>query len=353
MKDRKPQFYYLLALLAGVFLVVFFIFRPFFYSIFIAMIFAVVFKPVHKRILGITRGRQGAAALITAVIIIIIILVPVTLLGIQIFHEARMLYVSVTEGGGKDNILNAVWKLINYFQRYIPVQMEFSADFNQYMKQGLDWLVRHMGDIFSNFAKIILNLFIFLTALYYLLKDGERLKKSFTGFSPLSDTDDEKIFNILESAINSVIRGNLTVAVIQGALTAAGFAVFGIPNAVLWGSVTAIAALIPGVGTSLVLIPAVLFLFLSGRYLSGSGLLLWGSCAVGLIDNFLGPKLVGRGMQMHPFIILLSVLGGIGFFGPIGFLLGPLTMSLLFAFLEIISSIKSQEKIEPPDETFA
>ncbi|OQW98324.1 MAG: hypothetical protein BWK74_04780, partial [Desulfobacteraceae bacterium A6] len=144
--------------------------------------------------------------------------------------------------------------------------------------------------------------------------------------------------------INSVIKGNLTVAVIQGALTSAGFAVFGIPNAVLWGSVTAIAALIPGVGTSLVLIPAILFLFLSGKFLSGFGLLAWGAGAVGLVDNFLGPKLVGRGMQMHPFIILLSVLGGIGFFGPIGFLLGPLAISLLFAFLEIISSVKLQEK---------
>ena len=153
MNNRKPQFYYLLALLAGAFFIVFFIFRPFFYSIFIAMIFAVVFKPLHKRVLGFTRRRRSVSALITAVIIVIIILLPVTLLGIQIFHEARMLYVSVTEGGGKDNILNAVWKLINYVQMYIPVQMDFSADFDQYMKQGLDWLVRHMGDIFSNFAK--------------------------------------------------------------------------------------------------------------------------------------------------------------------------------------------------------
>jgi predicted PurR-regulated permease PerM len=343
MNNRKPQFYYLLALLAGAFLVVFFIFRPFFYSIFIAMIFALVFNPLHQRVLGITRGRQGLSAFITAVIIVIIILLPVTLLGIQIFHEARMLYVSVTEGGGKDNILNAVWKLINYVQMNLPVQMEFSADFDQYMKKGLDWLVRHMGDIFSNFAKIILNLFIFLTALYYLLKDGEKLKQTFVNLSPLSGADDEKIFNIIDSAVNSVIKGNLTVAVIQGAMTTAGFAVFGVPNAVLWGSVTAIAALIPGVGTSLVLIPALLFLFLSGKIFSGLGLLLWGAGAVGLIDNYLGPKLVGRGMLMHPYIILLSVLGGIGFFGPMGFLLGPLTMSLLFAFIEILSSFKPQE----------
>ena len=344
MTNRKPQFYYLLALLTGAIFIVFCIFRPFLYALIIAMVFTVVFQPVHKRVLRITREREGMAALITAVIIVIIILVPVTLLGMQIFNEAQQLYVSITEGGGKDNILNAVRKLVIYIQRFIPAKMKFSADFDQYMKQGLDWLIRHLGDIFSNFAKIILNFFIFLIALYYLLKDGERLKKTFVGLSPLADTDDEKIFNIIESAINSVIKGNLTVAVIQGALTSAGFAVFGVPNAVLWGSVTAIAALIPGVGTSLVLIPAILFLFLSGKFLSGFGLLAWGAGAVGLVDNFLGPKLVGRGMQMHPFIILLSVMGGIGFFGPIGFLLGPLTMSLLFAFLEIISSVKPQEK---------
>lgn len=340
MTNRKPQFYYLLALLLGTILLVFFIFRPFFYSIIIAMVFAVVFKPVHQKVLGFTRGRRSMAALITAVIIVIIILVPVILLGMQIFNEAQLL----TEGGGKDNLLNAVRKLVIYIQRFLPAQIKFSANFDQYLKQGIDWLVQHLGDIFSNFAKILLDFFIFLTALYYLLKDGPRFKKTIVGLSPLADADDEKIFNTIELAINSVIKGNLTVAVIQGALTAAGFAVFGVPNAVLWGSVTAIAALIPGVGTSLVLIPAILFLFLSGKFLSGFGLLAWGAGAVGLIDNFLGPKLVGRGMQMHPFIILISVLGGIGFFGPIGFLLGPLTMSLLFAFLEIISSVKSQEK---------
>jgi predicted PurR-regulated permease PerM len=344
MRNQKPQFYYLLALLTGAILIVFFIFRPFLYALIIAMVFTVVFQPVHKRVLRITREREGAAALITAVIIVIIILVPVILLGMQIFNEAQLLYVSITEGDRKDNILNAVGKLIIYVQRFIPAHIKFSADFDQYLKLGLDWLVRHLGDIFSNFAKILLNLFIFLTALYYLLKDGARLKKTIVGLSPLADTDDVKIFNTIESAINSVIKGSLTVAVIQGALAAAGFAFFGVPNAVLWGSVTAIAALIPGVGTSLVLIPAILFLFLSGKFLSGFGLLVWGAGAVGLIDNFLGPKLVGRGMQMHPFIILLSVLGGIGFFGPIGFLLGPLTMSLLFAFLEIISSVKSQGK---------
>jgi len=344
MNNRKPQFYYLLALISGTLILAFFIFRPFIYTLISAMVFTVVFQPVHQRVLRNTRQRRGIASLITAVIIITVVLVPVVILGIQIIQEAQQLYSSVTEGGGKDNILNAVKEITIHLQRYIPVPIEFSLNFDKYLEQGLGWLLENMGGIFSNIAKMILNFFIFLIALYYLLKDGEGLKKAIVGLSPLADVDDEKIFNIIASAINSVIKGNLTVAVIQGALALAGFAVFGVPNAVLWGTVTAIAALIPGVGTSLVLIPAILFLFLSGKVFPGFGLLVWGVGAVGLVDNFLGPKLVGRGMQMHPFIILLSVLGGIGFFGPIGFLLGPLTMSLLFAFFEIYFSLKTQEK---------
>ena len=65
---------------------------------------------------------------------------------------------------------------------------------------------------------------------------------------------------------------------------------------------------------------------------------------MGLIDNFLGPKIVGRGMRLHPLIILLSVLGGIGFFGPVGFLIGPIVMSLLFALLDIYFSLMMKEK---------
>jgi predicted PurR-regulated permease PerM len=269
-------------------------------------------------------------------------------LGIQILQEAQELYSSVTEGGGKDNILNAVKEITDYLQKHIPVPVEFSFDFDKYIEHGLGWLLGNIGSVFSNLAKMLLNLFIFLIALYYLLKDGEILKKRIDEISPLAEADDEKIFNIIKSAINSVIKGNLTIAVIQGVMTAAGFAIFGVPNAVLWGSVTAISALIPGIGTSIILIPAILFLFLRGDILPGVGLLIWGGGAVGLIDNFLGPKLMGRGMKMHPLIILLSVLGGIGLFGPIGFLLGPLAVSLLFAFIEIYTSVSSDEDSNDP-----
>ena len=112
------------------------------------------------------------------------------------------------------------------------------------------------------------------------------------------------------------------------------------PNPVLWGLVAALAALIPGIGTALILIPAIGYLFFTGSTGAAIGLLIWGVVAVGLIDNFLGPMLVNRGVKIHPFLILLSIFGGLSFFGPVGFVLGPLIIALVFALLEIYRAPK-------------
>jgi predicted PurR-regulated permease PerM len=113
------------------------------------------------------------------------------------------------------------------------------------------------------------------------------------------------------------------------------FELFGFDRAVLWGSIAAFGALIPGVGTSIVFIPTVIYLILSGSYFLAGGMALWGMLAVGFIDNLLGPYLIGRKSNLHPFFILISVLGGISLLGPIGFILGPVSMSLFVVLMEL------------------
>jgi len=338
---QKSELYFLLIFLAGIFILAFFIFKPFLYALILAIVFATVFEPVHKRALVITRERRSLAAFLTTISVLIVVVAPLAFLGIQIFQEATGLYSSLTPNGGATDLSRVVGDTIQSLTRFSPVPID-SPDISQYLKLGLSWLLQHLGPLFSNVAKIILGVFVFLVALYYLFKDGLKLKAGVIALSPLKDIHNETIFNKLTLAINSVIRGNLVVALIQGTLTAVGFAIFGVPNAVLWGSVAAVAALIPGIGTALVLLPAILYLFFSGETIFAVGLLLWGMTAVGLVDNFLGPKLASRGMRLHPFLILLSILGGIGFFGPLGFLLGPLVLSLLFALLEIYFAIRKE-----------
>ena len=334
MNHQKSELYFLLILLAGIFVLAFFIFKHFLYALILAMVFATVFEPFHKHALTITREKRGLSALIATISVLIVVIMPLILVGIQIFQEASGLYSSLTINGGATDL----------FKRFSSVPID-SFDINQYLKQGLSWLLQHLGPLFGNLAKIVVSVFIFLVALYYLFKDGHKLKVAVIALSPLQDIHDETIFNKLALAINSVIKGNLVVALVQGILTAVGFAIFRVPNPALWGSVAAVAALIPGIGTALVLLPAILYLYFSGETFFAVGLLLWGMTAVGLVDNFLGPKLASQGMRLHPFLILLSILGGIGFFGPLGFLLGPLVLSLLFALLEIYFTISKEHGV--------
>jgi predicted PurR-regulated permease PerM len=232
--------------------------------------------------------------------------------------------------------LNALSKAVSAkFFNAFPAYDFSSLNVTTYIQNFLEWSFANLDTIFSSVTKLAFQIFIMLFALFYLLRDGTKLKKALIALSPLIDTYDEKIIAKVKQAIRSVVAGSLVVSIIQGILTGLGFLIFGVPNPALWGSFAVVAALIPGFGTSLVLIPGIIYLFLDSTQLHAFGLLAWGALAVGLVDNYLSPILINRGIQIHPFIILLSVMGGLAFFGPIGFIAGPLVVALLSALFEI------------------
>lgn len=342
MKQQKSELYFLFVLLLGIFVMIFFIFKPFLYALILAIVFAIVFGPIHKKVFSITRGKKGLSAIIATASVLIVVIVPLSFLSVQIFQETTHLYSSLVGNSGATNISLRVNDVLKNLTKFSPVPIELSIDVNQYLRLGLGWLIQNLGPLFANATKAVVSIFIFLIALYYLFKDGYKLKSTIIALSPLQDVHDETIFNKLVLAINSVVRGSLFIAIIQGLLTAVGFSIFGVPNPTLWGIVAVIAALVPSIGTALVIFPAIIYLYFSGEVISAVGLFVWGVTAVGLIDNFLVPKFIEKRILIHPFLILLSILGGIGFFGPIGFLLGPLSLSMLFVLLEIYSTISKK-----------
>jgi len=340
MNVVRLQPYFLLALLGGALVLTFFILKPFLAPLVLAAICAAVFYPVYTRILKKLGGRRTSiAALLTVLISAACVLVPLSLLSLRVATEAEQLYVSLADGSGKAYLNSALVYADRLVQSYAPgsqgVAETISTNIDTYVKSGLTWLIGYLGAIFSGIAVLLLKLFIFFIALYYLLRDGVALKRKLIELSPLSDHDDHSIVSRLSRSVNSTVKGTLMIALIQGALTAIGFLLCGVPNAVLWGSVAAIAALIPGFGTALVLVPAIVFLFITGHPVAGIVLLVWGALAVGLIDNVLGPKLIGHGSGLHPLLVLLSVLGGLSLFGPLGIFLGPLTISFLLAVISL------------------
>lgn len=345
MTDHKTQMAFLIVALMVVSVLTFFIFKPFLYALIMALVFATIFSPVHRNVLALFRTKRGPAALFSTTFILVVVLVPVAFLGIQMLHESTTLYAYLASSEGTSVLSQGVTNALHSLRSFVPLPDSFVFDLNQYAKQGLAWILPHLGSFASNVASVALSGLIMLMALYYLFKDGNALKRIVVEWSPLDDKYDEAILQKLERAINSVIMGGLVVALVQGALCTIGFYLFGVPNAILWGSVAVFAALIPGFGTALVIAPAILFLMLLGHMPQAMGLLVWGGVAVGLIDNLLGPKLVERGVKVHTFVILLSILGGIAYFGPLGFILGPLTLSLLYALIEIYFLINEEKNL--------
>lgn len=346
MDAKVVRPYFLIILIAASAVLAFFIFRPFLTALALAAVFAMTLQPLYQAVLRRMQGSPGLAAFATMLVAVVCILVPLLFISMQIAGDAQNLYTSLSDGSGKV-YLDAVFRSANDIAaRAVPSLSlsgaELSTSVDQYVKDVLSWLIQNLGGAFGGIARLLLDFMVFLIALYYLLRDGAKFKQAVIELSPLADTEDKVIFTRLELAVHSVIRGSLTIALIQGILTGVGFTLFGIPNSILWGVVAAFAALIPGVGTSLVLIPGVAYLFAIGLSAPALGLLVWSFIAVGLIDNFLGPKLVGRGMQLHPLVVLLSVFGGLVFFGPAGIFLGPLSASLLFALLSIHQHISKQ-----------
>lgn len=335
--NSKTQHYFFFALLAVVAILATLVFLPYVSSIIIALVCSVIFRPIHNKLLKVF--SPSFAALGTILIVAVIIFIPLGFFGVRISTEAQSLYGYITTEGNQAKFVTMLNDLVlRVGHRVLGYYPEVSADtFNiaGYAQSILSWSFTNLDSVVSNAAKFAFNVFILLIALYYMLRDGGNLKKSIIAMSPLLDQYDEEIFEKLEQAIFSVVRGSLGVSVVQGLLTMLGFWIFGIPNPVLWGGLAAIASLIPGVGTAIILIPAILYLYITGSVAASIGLLVWAVLAVGLIDNFLGPYLVQKGVHVHEFLILLSVVGGLSFFGPIGFILGPLILSLLFALLEI------------------
>lgn len=257
----------------------------------------------------------------------------------KIYTEVQMAYVYLISEGNMTTVvgtLNALAAQVSemFFGLY-PAYSFDTVNITNIFARVLEWIFSNLDTVFTGVSKVALGAFIMCLALFYFLRDGRVLKRQLIALSPLVDMDDERIIRKIEQAIYSVFAGSIIVALIQGILTGIGFMIFGVPNPALWGSIAAVSALIPGIGTALVIIPGIIYLFATGFTVHAIGLLVWGVVAVSLIDNILGPTLVNRGVQIHPFLILLSVLGGMIFFGAIGFILGPIVLALLFALLDI------------------
>lgn len=351
MTPRMSSFFFFIILIAAV-VGTAFIFMPFLTPLILAMAATVIAYPLYVRIceyIGRSNLKDSISSAITVIFVLLIIVVPTLFLISRIYGEVQSLYGLLIDESNRGQVIKAlssIWDTITKVTFNVLPQHSFeSFNITNSLKSGLEWIFGNLDNVFSSLAMVGGYALIFLLAMFYFLRDGRSFRDLVLSWSPLLSENKVYISSTFKRAIMSVFAGTLAVAVIEGISTGLAFLVVGIPAPALWGTVAAVAALVPGFGVSLIIIPAVIYLILSGEYTYAVLLFVWGYSAIFFVDHILGPSLINRGLKIHPFLVLISVLGGLLTFGIIGFVMGPLVLVVLFTLLEIYKNSYGKEAI--------
>lgn len=333
---EKPFF---LAVLALAVILVFLIFLPELNVLILGAAFAIFFHPIYAAIRRKMFWKEWIAALVTVLLAAVVIVVPLFLFGYQLFIEAKNLYLHLAVGGmvPLENLIQSRWE--NITNQVLPAAHGPLAFFNlnigQYVTQAVGGVASNAGGILSGVGGVIWTFFLAFFAFYYLLKDGRRLRDLIVRGVPLANERADEIMERMLGMATSIVRGSLFMAIAWGLVVCGELFVFGVPNPVFWGALSVVAAFIPFVGVSLIIIPAIFYVFLTVGLLKAIIFAVLAFVVSALMENILHPFVIGRGRHIHPFLLLLSVLGGIAFFGPIGLFLGPLILSFFLTLFEI------------------
>jgi predicted PurR-regulated permease PerM len=332
----------LLVLLYGAFLIL----SPFLKALTWAAILAVLFYPAYAWLFRLFKGKATLAALTIIVLITLVIVLP----GIQIVaflsEEVVELVKSVAALVNGESV--EAWKENPWIQRLLRwwsmlgvelAELKFEIDWKKLVIQGAQV---SSGAVLSQAKGAAQNLFLFvanvllvLLTLFFFLRDGAAFCYRLRRLLPMDPEHQERLFTNIVNAVTAVVHGCLVVAMIQGFLAGLAYWVLGVPYAIVWGVATAFFALLPVGGSTIVTIPASIYLFLQGDIVRGVLMVIWALGVVGAVDNVLKPIFIGTRLKLPMLFLFFGILGGLAVFGALGLILGPVLLALLAALLDL------------------
>ena len=323
-------------------------FQPFFNVLLWAAVLAVVFFPMHRRILERTRKPSLAAAGST-ILVILLILLPVTLLTVAVVRELSGAATSfqASDHNWAHSVPPAVRTLLDRVRQYVDIDAGEARKFLAARMQtwGAALAASTLVVVGGAVGAIAQTLLVVFT-LFYFFRDGDRIRHAVYEMVPLQRVQWQDIISRTQEVIAATVYGVLAIAAIQGTLGTFIFWVLGLPSPLLWGVVMFFLSMIPMAGAFLVWVPAAAYLALTGAYTKAGILVVWGVLVIGGIDNVLSPRLVGRRASLHELLIFFAVLGGLQVFGVLGLVLGPVVVAMTLALIEMV-----RQAGHPPSET--
>ncbi len=329
--------FFLILLIGAVF---FTVVRVFIIPVIASLVITSLFYPLYRYLEKLFPKRKGIASVTFCFLLLLVIFVPLVFLGRELIEQGADLYnrLESSLSPSRSEESDGAWK--NFKTSMVITWLE---------QHGFDWkswlesLASTFGDVVSRIVnktssgifQILSGLFIFIFSMFYFLRDTEKLKAGMKRLSPLPAKQEKIITRRFKLIARAVILGTIVIGLIQGSLGSAAFFILGIPGWAFWGACMTVLAIIPFVGIYIIMLPAALFQFLSGNVLFGVILIVVGTAVNWLVDYLIRPWFVGKQSRVHDLLIFFSTIGGIVAYGPIGFIVGPVILTLFISLLEI------------------
>jgi len=330
-----------MAFLLGVLYLFYLVIRPFLTDIFVATVTAMIFYPLYKKFLKVFKGWKILSAILSLFLIILAFLIPISLLSGVITSQSLDLYEKISKGLMDGSFKKAIDLKLVYFNLFfdrwrVDIQsLRLEEYAGKFLGSFSNFAYTEMTAFAKGLAGVFFDLIIVLFISFFLLIDGEKFLQEIKMVSPLDVTHHDRILYQLERTIKATLKGSIIVAITQGILGGIGFWIFGVPSSAFWGVCMVFSSVIPLIGTSIIWIPAALYLAFTSSLWMGIALALWGTLIISGADNVLRPLLLRGEANLHPLLTFLSVLGGIIYFGFLGFILGPVVLSFLMTLFDI------------------
>ncbi len=315
---------------------------PFYGPILWATVIALVFAPLHRRLLPLSGHRPTVAALLTLLVAVLVAVVPFAVLTASLAREAAGVYGKLQSGEWNPaQYLRGVFEAL---PSALTVWLERLGwgDFDTVQRQVSGALARssqlvagQVLGIGQNTFEFVTGVFITLYLAFFMIRDGRSLARSGRRRIPLAPAHQRELLDKFGTVIRATVKGNLVVAALQGLLGGLALWALGVGAPLLWGVLMAFLSLVPAVGAALVWAPVSLYFLLAGATWKGLVLAAFGVFVIGLVDNLLRPVLVGNDTRLPDYVVLITTLGGMAAIGINGFVLGPVTAAMVVALWQL------------------
>ena len=322
---------------------------PFHGAVFWGVALAILFAPLHRRVLQRMPQRRNLAALCTLGLCMVMVILPMIFIGISLLQEATVVYERVRSGQLNfglyfQQVMAALpsWA-INLLERLdLTSVTELQQKLSSVAVQASQFLAAQAVNIGQNTLEFLVSFGIMLYLLFFFLRDGHELAVRIGDATPLERSVKLQLVEKFTTVIRATVKGNIVVAASQGALGGLIFWILGIQGPVLWGVLMAFLSLLPAVGAGLIWVPVAIYFLATGAIWQGAVLTAFGVFVIGLVDNILRPVLVGKDTKMPDYVVLISTLGGMALFGLTGFVIGPVIAALFMACWDLFAPPASQ-----------